>query len=238
MKWLNFFKKAGEERARDAALVERYKEVRKAGLAFNMELVKQLPKAAAPECGKKLGLFKAGTLILNNEDEIAILYDHCLHHFRRAGKNTIERHAEQSPPAPGSIEAEYVEALLAARYSVFRVEALRPGSGVALRDLVADDLLEVVDLSLADTATVGTELVGRILPLPDFNMSSGTLIPLPAGLYEDKIVPVLRKYFPDEAEVSRAKLSQSQWASLEAQLIRVALREGGSDNMFYSDVGH
>lgn len=238
MKWLNFFKKARQDRERDAALVERYKAVRKAGLAFNMELIKQLPKAAAPECGKKLGLFKAGTLILNNEDEIAILYDHCLHHFRRAGKNAIERHAEQSPPAPGTLEAEYVEALLAARYCVLRVEALRPGLGVALRDLVTGERLDLMDLSLADTATVGTELVGRILPLPDFNMSSGTMVPLPFGVYEDKVVPVLRKYFPAEAEAPPPALSPSQWASLEAQLIRVALREGGLDNVFYSDVEH
>jgi hypothetical protein len=233
MKWPFFSNKTP---APDSGLIDRYKAVRKTGLEINMTLVKQLPKAAVPECGKKLGIFKAGTLILNNDDEIAILYDHCLHHFRRAGKNTIERYAEQAPPVPGSVEEAYFRALLSARYSVFKVEEILPGRGVALRDVVTGEAFDLIDLGLGDSARPGGMLAGRVLPMPDLNMSSGTLIPLDLGVFEDKIMPVLRKFFPGGFPDSAARLSPGQSAAFEAQIIRVALREGGSDNVFYSDV--
>ena len=90
MKWPFFSKKP--PRPDQEGLVERYKQLRSVSRKLNLTLIKQLPKVAVPECGKKLGIFKAGTLTLNNDDEIAILYDYCLHHYRRGGKNTIERY--------------------------------------------------------------------------------------------------------------------------------------------------
>ncbi len=236
MKWPFFLKKKTTER--DDGLIDRYKEIRKVSLNLNMALAKQLPKAAVPECGKKLGIFKAGTLILNNDDEIAILYDYCLYHYRRADKNPIERHLEQTPPAPESTEALLLRAMADSRFSLFRVEEIKPHQGAAVRDLLAGDTLDLMDISLSETAEPGLILAGRILPLPDFNMSSGTLIPIPEPVYEEKIVPVINKYRPDPASGSRPNFSQAQEASFVAQIVRIALREGGEDNVFYTDVEH
>ena len=61
-------------------VLDDYLYYRKLGRELNLELIRKLPKPALPECGKKLGLYKSGTLIINQDDEIAILYDHCLHH--------------------------------------------------------------------------------------------------------------------------------------------------------------
>ena len=237
MKWLfSFFK--SKPRAADEARVERYKECRAAGRALNMALIKQLPKAAVPECGKKLGIFKAGTLILNNDDEIAVLYDYCLYHYRRDGKNAVERYRENSPPPPESAEAALLEAMLKAYYSVFEVVAVHPRQGARLKDLVGGETLDLLDISLSETAAPGLVLVGRILPLPDFNMSSGTLIPLPAGVYEDKIKPVVRKFIKSAEPGPRPKLSGGQEAAYTAEILRLALHAGGEDNVFYTDMEH
>ena len=234
MKLLSIFKK--KSAGRNDGLIERYKSMRKTGLSLNMALVKQVPKPAVPECGKKLGIYKAGTLILSNEDEIAVLYDYCLHHYRRADKNVIQRYAEQSPPESGSDEALLLEALLSARYSLFRVEAVLPRQGVTLHDLLFGERLDLTDISLSDTAEPGLILAGRLLRLPEFIMSSGTLIPVSEPAYQAHLLPVIRKYQPDPE--APPKLSPSQAASFEAQIIRIALREGGEDPVFYTDVEH
>ena len=233
MKWLSFFARKSDGRDRSEALTDRYKAVRKASLALNMALAKELPKAAVPECGKKLGLFKAGTLILNNDDEIAVLYDYCLHYYRRAGKNTIERHIEQAPPAPGSEEAALLRAMLESRYSLFRVEDLLPHRGVMLRDLLTGEAVELMDITLSETGAPGVVLAGRVWPLADFQMSSGTLIPVPEPVYEDKLKPVIQKFSRPGAPGSAA-----QEAAFVAQVIRVSLRESGEDNTFYTDTDH
>ena len=134
MKWPFSFKKTPH--SENQGLIDRYKQVRAVGRDLNLTLAKQLPKAAVPECGKKLGIVKAGTLILNNDDEIAIVYDYCLYHYRRGGKNTIERYLENSAPAAESTEMAILSAMLASYYSVFKVLEIHPKQGASLQDLL------------------------------------------------------------------------------------------------------
>jgi hypothetical protein len=202
-----------------------------------MALVKQLPQAAVSECGKKLGIFKAGTLILNNDDEIAVLYDYCLHHYRRGGKNTIERHLENAPPPEGSLEMALLKAMLGAYYSVFEIVEILPRQGARLKDRIGGETLDLLDISLSETGSPGVLVAGRILPLADFNMSSGTLIPLPEAVFEDKLKPVVQK-FAKSAEPGRPPLSTGQQAAYTAELIRICLHAAGEDNVFYTDMEH
>lgn len=235
MKWL--FSLFGKPKTDLQPSLDRYRELRKAGRELNMAIVKQLPKVAAPECGKKLGLVKAGTLILNNDDEISILYDYCLHHYRRGGKNAIERFVESTPPQQGSDAELVLQAMLDSRFSAFEIRAILPHLGAVLRNLITGEEFKVMDLSLCDTGRAGMVVVGRMLPMGDFQMSSGTLIPLPVGIYEQKIRPVIDKFVkPQDSGPVSWRMSAGQEASFVAELIRVALYAGGEDNMFYTDI--
>lgn len=226
----------GKSSAPDDDRVERYKRLRRAGIALNTALAKQLPKPAIEECGKKLGIYKAGTLILNNDDEIAILYDYALYHYLRAGKNTVQRYLEQNPPAADSDEAVLLRAMLASRYSAFRLEAILPKRGGRLRDLVTDEEIELIDIGLSETGTDGITLLGRVLPAGDFHMSSGTLIPLNEHAFEQAIKPVVAKYTQDNIPSPGNPLSPAKEAAFVARLIRTALQVGGEDNVFYTDM--
>ncbi len=214
---------------------ERYKHFRELGRSYNLELIKQLPPPALPESGKKLGLYKAGTLILNQDDEIAVTYDYCLHHYRRVGKNTIERTLESAPPAEGSDAMTYLEVMAAARFSLFRVEEILPHRGARLMDLVTGTSLELMDIGLSSAGIPGIIVAGRLLSFADFNMSSGTLIPIPEAVFESRIQPVMKKFMPD-APTATSPLSPAQSAAFEAQVIRIALHDGGEDNSFYTDM--
>jgi hypothetical protein len=216
--------------------IARYPRLRKVGRELNLELVKQLPKPAVPECGKKLGLVKAGVLIINNDDEIAVLYDYCLHHHRRDSKNVIERRLDQSGPASDAQERTMLESMLKFRFSAFRVTEIKPRQGATVLDLVHGMDFGLVDIGLSETGSEGIILIGRLLPVDDFYMSSGTLIPLTEAVYQDKIVPILKKFFPDSQVGPHAAMSAAQEAAYIAQMIRVSLHAGGSDNVFYTDM--
>ncbi|QSA96302.1 hypothetical protein [Methylococcus sp. EFPC2] len=232
MKWFPFFRK----NPRRSERAGRYQQLRKAGRELNAVLAKQVPKTAIGECGKKLGIYKAGNLILNNDDEIAILFDYAIHHYRRGGKTVIERYLEQSPPEPGSDAATLLQAMQQSRYSVFRVVEIEPNQGARLHDLLRGDSLDLMDLGLAATGTPGVVLAGMVLPLDDFHISSGSLIPLPEGVFEEKILPVADKFMAADADGTRPVLSPAQAASFAAQVIRIALYAGGEDNTFYTDI--
>ena len=236
MKWPTFFKRT---RA-NPELIGRYKHWRHIARELNLRLIKQLPKVAVPECGKKLGIVKAGTLVLSNDDEIAVVYDYCLHHYRRGNKTVIERYLEQTPPEPDSDEMTLLAAMSASHVSAFRITEVTPRTGAVLQDLGYGDRIELTDLALAETGIAGTIVVGRILQLPELQMSSGTLIPMPEAAFEQSVVPLIEKFMPTSGDGTRPTLSAAQNAAFTALLIRIALHAGGEDNVFYTDMepGH
>ena len=234
MKWLSSL--FGNARTpEEEAQLDQYKHFRQLGRTYNLELVKHLPPPALPESGKKLGLYKAGTLIINQDDEIAVAYDYSLHHYRRIGKNTIERVMETSPPAADSDEMIYLRAMAGSRFSLFRVEDILPHRGARLKDLVTDEALDLMDIGLSSAGIPGIIVAGRLLSFDGFNMSSGTLIPVPEPVFESRIRPVIRKFMPDTPS-AKPPLAPAQSAAFEAQVIRIALHEGGEDNSFYTDM--
>lgn len=236
MKWLSFFNR--KENQQSGELLDRYKHLREVGRNLNVTLARQLPKPAVPECGKRLGIFKSGNLILNNDDEIGVLYDYCLYHHRRGGKNIIERTLEQSPPAPESAEMELLQAMLQAHFSVFRVDRIVPHRGAKLTDLVTGESFTLVDIGLSSTGMEGVILAGRILSLADLTMSSGALIPVPEVVFDRRIDPVIRTFMKNRPSASGKRLAPAREAAFAAQVLRIALHAGGEDNTFYSDIEH
>jgi hypothetical protein len=220
--------------ADDEPAFENYRKFRALGRSFNPGLIRQLPPAALPESAKKLGLYKAGTLILNQDDEIAVAYDYCLHHHRRVGKNLIDRTLENAPPPADSDEWAYLRALSEARFSVFRIEEILPRRGARLADLVTGESFAIMDLGLASTGMPGTLVAGRLLRFENFAMSAGTLIPMHEQVFETRIVPVIRKFWPDET-TPPATLAPAQAAAFEAQVLRIALH-AEEDLSFYTDM--
>ncbi|MEN9682162.1 MAG: hypothetical protein RLZZ627_2055 [Pseudomonadota bacterium] len=216
----------------DTETLDRYRAARAMGRDLQVRMIKELPKPALPECAKKLGLVKSGTLIINQDDEIAIAYDYCLHHFRRAGKNVIERTLENTSDEQ---EMAWLNALTTARFSVFMVESITPHRGARLVDLIHEESIDLIDLGLASTGQAGLILLGRIVTFDGFHLSSGTLIPIPPGVLESQIRPVFEKFERAQSDRS-APLSSSQSAALEAQATRIALHEAGEDNSFFSDI--
>lgn len=207
--------------------LEHYQRLRAAGTELNMRLALELPNAAVTECGKKLGLYRQGTLVFRDQDEVPVLYDYALNHFRRGGKNAFERYRLLSPPPSGSIESEVLESTLSAYYSVFMVTERHDGSGVTLHDVLRDVPILVMDIGLGQTAPPGQFVVGHMLPMVAFGMFSGAAIPLSESLVENIVAPILRKFLKHaKAEASGRLFSPSQEAAFAAQVIRATLQAG------------
>lgn len=235
MRWFPFFRRKSKPAETTADVLARYRQARAVSRTLNVALAQRLPRSAVPECGKKLGLVKAGTLILNNDDEIAVVYDYCLHHYRRAGKNEIERYLAEGSPAD-AMEAELLEAMTASWFSLFRILEIRPHQGALLRDLMTGKSVDLTDRILSETANPGVIVAGRMLPLPGFTMSSGILIPIPEAAFVDRVEPVIATFTRGVSDPSDSRLSPAQEAAFAARVLRIALHVAGEDNAFYSDM--
>src|SRR5438105_273349 len=128
-----------------AKFLPRYKQLRQVSLELNNRLVKTLSREALDKGGRKLGLLKKNVLILDTEDEIAVLMDYCIHDVLDRGVNTVERYLTESPPPADSDEMMLLQALRQTRFSLFAVEDFEPGVGVHVHDLLRDERLFLTD---------------------------------------------------------------------------------------------
>jgi hypothetical protein len=217
-------------------LLPRYKQLRQVSMELNHRLVKTLPKDVLDEGGKKLGILKKNVLVLDNEDEIAVLMDYCIYDVRRQGKNAVERYLANSPPPPGSDERVLLEAMLQARYCLLEVESAEPGVGVHVRDLLRDEPLFVMDVSFGSTAQRGVVLASRIFAPDGIVRTTGAA--LPVALLPDReraaFLQALTALFQGEAF---RHLPPERMSEFVASLIRTCLQKGAAEHIQYAEPG-
>lgn len=208
--------------------IEHYKQCREIAMLFNPKLVEQLPKSAINECAKKLGLLQRNTLVFNCEDEVSVLMDYCLFHFRVNKVNVISRYLLVSPPEKDSIEMELLKTMQKAYYSLLIVKKVIANKGVLVFDYVNEKDIFLIDLGLSISADTGLMFASHIVPIGQFYRTSGAMLPIPASLFEDEIVPITEKFF-----TKNDYLSPAQEALFAAQVIRVALKADVMENVRY-----
>ena len=220
-----------------ADVVARYKQLRNASFSLNTCLTKTLTKDAIEEAGRKLGVFKHGKLILDSEDEIAVVMDFCLHDVRRKGINAIERYLAENPPPLGSDELLLLRAKCESRYSLFSVEATEPGRGVHLHDLLNDERVFLIDINFSTTAPVGTFFATRIFTVDGITMSTGATLPIGVPATPAIREQFLRVNVPTLQGIRSRQITPEQVSEINATLIRTALSKGGASQMRYAEPG-
>ena len=143
-------------------IISRYQHLRLVGRKLNHKLVGRLSKDVLHDGGRKLGILKRGTLVFNSEDETSVLMDYCLYDVRHKGRNAIEQYLIDSPPDPESDEMTCLRAMQHAIYSLFVVESVERGLGVAVRELRSNEILLVVDMGFGSTAQPGLVFASRL----------------------------------------------------------------------------
>lgn len=222
----------GEREGRDtdtderARLRARYEHLRAVGRDLNQRLMELLSKELIETGARDLGLFRRGRLVLDSEDQLSVLMDHCIYDLRRDGRNAVERSLDESPPDPDSDEMLCLRAMQSAVYSLFAIESVEPGLGVTARNLLSRDEVLVADLGLAQTAGPGLVLASRMLFFEEFAMTGGAALSLGtlSGRERDAWVEKLSKM---------GQRTERGFAD-PAPVIRECLRQGAAERIRYT----
>jgi hypothetical protein len=210
-----------------AGIVTRYKHLRAVGRTLNQKLVQRLSKDVLHEGGRKLGLLKRDILVFGSEDETAILMDYCIYDVRRKGRNAFEQYLLDSAPAPESDEMVCLRAMQRAVYSLFIVESVIRGFGVAVRDVLSGAAIFVVDMGFGSTAQPGVVFASRLLFHEGFAMTGGAALPL-GVLPEDQQQSLKMK-------LAEAAAPDDSGYFDPAPLIRACLSRGCSSHIRYQE---
>jgi hypothetical protein len=174
-------------------------------------------------------------MYFDNESELAVLYDYCIYDHRelaRAG-NAVERLAAHAPPPVGSDERLVLEAALAAKYRVVKVDEPVDGVGAQVTDLLRAESFLLVDRGLAMSARPGQLFATRVIAPDGIHMTTGAVLPISDDDVLLDIRDELGTELGDDADERLGSLTTRERARLSAAIIRVCLAHGTSSGIAY-----
>lgn len=162
-------------------LINEYKQYRKIGKDFTQRILEKFTdEQSLLGVGKLMGIVQGKTFVFDLEEEVSCLMDFSLFEYKVKGKSILQRYKEENPDL-NEKEAKLLEAQLLAYTSLFKIIETEPRLGsITLADLLNDDQeIKVLNINLSRTARAGLLIFTRIIPFPDFNMSSGIYFAFP-----------------------------------------------------------
>ena len=216
-----------------ADMLRGYKRLRDAQFQLNNRLVGTIPSETLQECGRKLGLFREGRLVLGSPEELPILMDYCFYSPGPDGQNLVAKYLDKSPP-PAEMVA--LRRMISAYYSLFQITEVERGVGVAVNDLLRRETGFIVDIGLGNSAVRHLMLATRMIPTDGFLMSGGA--PMPVGARAaTRILADLPKLGLHPTKFDFKHISPSQEAELAASMIRTCLSSGMTSAVSYEEPG-
>jgi hypothetical protein len=184
-------------------------------------------------CGRKLGVLKGNTLVLDDVDQIGTVMDYCLYDYREGGLNAVARYIADSRLVPDSDESIVVKAMSESFYTLVQVAEVVPGVGARARDLMNNREYLLIDMGLGKTATEDLVIATRLLPFEDFVMTSGAPLPADAEAIAEILDFALGHYGTEDGHI---EVDFNQRADLTAAIIRICLHQESSYQIEYHDV--
>jgi hypothetical protein len=221
-----------------ARLVRWYQQLRQVGWKLNNEVLPEyLPRQAYETCAKRLGLWQRGTLVLEQEDEIGVLMDHCIHDFHPRAGNAVEQYIAEADPDPGSDEYVVLKAMLESFHTLVQVTQVLPGVGVRATDLLAQGCeYLIVDMGFGSSARKGCTLATRILPYGEFVTTSGAALPVDEGTLGEIRRSILPRHGTDKDGRCPLPGGRQRASDLAAAIIRLCLSRHAMERIQYAEV--
>ena len=160
---------------RKKPLLKKYKQYRNLGKDFCQEIIEKFTdKHSLLAVSKLMGIGQGETFVLDSEEEVGFIMDFSLFEYQVKGKTFLQRYKEENPEL-NEDEANLLEAQLLAYSSLFKIMETDPANAiVVLNDILNDDKeVKIIDINLSRTGRLGLLMFTRIVPFPDFNMTSG-----------------------------------------------------------------
>jgi hypothetical protein len=206
----------------------RYRRLREIGKRHHDNALPFLAEGAILQHGRRLGLARGKTFVLDNMDEMALAFDLAIYTAPAGRSRAIDRYANSVRLTPGSDEAVMLEAMRNARFAVLLAQRRHPSAGLIVADLFRDIELWLVDEGLEMSLPDGTAFATRYYAPEPFIMTAGVALPVDRDALERAIesAPHLMRKSPAEAIQDRR---------FAEAVYRGAIEDGTTERVSYRD---
>ncbi len=202
----------------------RYSELRKEIQSAALENVSDSSYLAH---AKRIGLSDGRVVFVDDDSEVALVYDLELYTAQPGRTRAIERCARKRLKVAQPEEAVVLQGLLASRFSIFGVVGRCEPAGVLLEDLMRGGTIPLLDQGLEQSARAGDVFAMRVAPIEDFVINCGAVVPMDSAIFE-----VIIDFLTDGvAEAERAALADHR--RFAAALYEFAIELGLMSSIIY-----
>lgn len=166
-------------------MLARYRHLRAINRRQQSDALDLVPKSALFDCARRLRIARGRTLMLDNPDEMTLVFDLLVHAGVGGRTRAIDRYAARNKPAPGTAEALVLSMAQQARFAVWQVEQRHEMIGVWVSDFMSHERLWLIDESLEACCPKDLVLAGRLMAVDDFVMTCGVLVPIDEFVLEE-----------------------------------------------------
>lgn len=145
-----------------------------------------------------LGLMKGKTLVVDGEDTLSVVADHCVYADPRQRRQLLQTYRRRHAKSINSERKELLDAMEKARYAVLFCEGVLPDLGVQVRNLLTDEVIRLIDINMAETVETGLVICSHIIAPHGMYMTTGAPLPILSKEVGVEVTEVGREYITDD----------------------------------------
>jgi hypothetical protein len=168
-----------------------YRRLRAISKHHHSAALKFLSGPALLAHAKRLGLAVGRTLLAENDEEMILAFDLALYTAADGRSRPLDRYARTARLAPGSDEARVLDAMRAARFSIWRIEQPDTTAGLIITDVLRAAQAWLIDEQLEVSAPEGMAFAGRLSKPEGFAITCGVVVPVDRNLIEEVTLDTL-----------------------------------------------
>jgi len=184
---------------------------------------------------KKLHMWYKDTVVCGSEEESAVLNEFALFSHLHAFGSIALRWCNKQPAPSSTLDKCIFAGVRASFYSIFKVLGVFPRKGILLQDLYTQKTFPIMDVGVSSTAVVNLGLASRIIPISDWGMFTGAVIPMANKTYQ-ALLPYLQKNIREELIGQSRPFSSKKEMLFQTTIIRAAMTNGGFESVAYEDI--
>jgi hypothetical protein len=169
-------------------ILDRYRCLRAISKDHHSAALKFLGRPALLAHAKRLGLAVGRTLVAESEEEMLLAFDLALYTAQGGRSRPLDRYARAARLMPGSDEARVLDAMCAARFSIWRIEERHAMAGLIVTDVLREAETWLLDEQLEASVSKDQAFAGRLSQPEDYAMTCGVIVPVDRSLIEEVLL--------------------------------------------------
>lgn len=211
-------------------ILARYLNFREISKTVHAEVLECISTDALLNHGRRLGLARGKTFLLEDMDETYYIYDLAIYTAPADRSRAIDRYAKSARFEAQSDEGVMLDAMRRSQFAILLIEQRHDEVGLIATDIIRNSQVWLVDVGLESSMDDGEMIATRIFTPGTFSMTAGAMVP-----FEIEMLDPVCRLLPQR--LGNGELSRIANDRRFAEAVyKVALAGGVTDRMAYLDV--